>query len=217
MRRKDPARRSTILRWRARAVTLALIGTGLATALATAQMATKPDDAEMSRAITRQQVGGGQPPAAVAGGRNSGPMTQDQMLTGAETYASEMNRTIEHGENSRVSAYRSKDIIRMTCVDDKLGQMKQVLIIAKPRFETIKLLTADEFHMRAQFTIIREGAERIRILADEMDNCTGDALDHIGVARINEEGAPSDSIVDPTLPANPTLDVARPEQASPYN
>jgi hypothetical protein len=201
--------------WRGRAVKLALVGTGLVTALAGAQMATKPDDAAMSRTIAQQQVASGQAPTAVKAPAQ--PLTPDEMLAGAETYEHEMTRALKHAETARVSARRSRDIIRTTCVEDKAAQMKQVFAIAKPRFTTIKDLTNDEFHMRAQFTILREGSERIRILTDELEACTGDSTESIGDIRLDDEKhLPASEATDPTLPADPQIDLQRPTQASPY-
>jgi hypothetical protein len=215
MGRKDPARRSTNILWRGRVVKLALVGTGLVTALAGAQMATKPDDGAMSRTIAQQQVASGQAPPAVKAQAQA--MTTDEMLEGADKYEQEMKRAMEHAETARVSARRSRDIIRTTCVEDKAGQMKQVFVIAKPRFTTIKQLTNDEFHMRAQFTILREGAERIHILSDELEACTGDSAEAIGDIRLeDEQHIPGATVTDPTLPADPQIDLMRPTQASPY-
>jgi hypothetical protein len=215
MGRTDPARHSRNILWRGRAVKLALAGTGLATALAGAQMATKPDDSAMSRAITQQQVAAGQPPKAAKD--NGKPMSPEEMLAGAETYESQMTRAIEHGEALRASSRRTKDIIRTTCIEDKVGQMKQVFAIAKPRFSTIKDLTGDEFHMRAQFIVIREGADRLRQLADELEACTGDSAEMVGDIRLDDEQhLPGAGVTDPTLPADPQQDLQRPGQASPY-
>jgi hypothetical protein len=212
MGRKDHSRK---ILGRGRAVTLAILGTAFVTALAGAQMATKPDDSAMSRAIAQQQVAAGQAPT---GAKDSGKaMSIDEMLVNADTYENQMKRTLEHGESARVSARRSRDIIRTTCVEDKVGQMKQVFAIAKPRFSTIKTLTGDEFHMRAQFTIIREGAGRMRVLADELEACTGDSAEAIGDIRLEDErNGPGGSVTDPTLPALPIVDLARPEEASTY-
>ena len=45
-------------------------------------------------------------------------------------YDSESKAAYEHAETTRIQAYRSRDIIRMTCIDDKLTQMKEVLNVA---------------------------------------------------------------------------------------
>jgi len=215
MMRNDRKRFSTKVRWSGRAGMLALVGTGLVTALAAAEVARSPDDGAMSRAIVQQKVAEGQPPTG-AGVRNDKPISLDEMLIDSEKYEREMKRAVEHAEALRANARRSHDIIRMTCVDDRYGQMRQVWTIAKPRFESIKGLREDEFHMRAQFTIIREGADRMAQLAAEIETCTGDSLDPGIAAQLEEERGPGGTIVDPTLPPDPMLDVARPEQASPY-
>jgi hypothetical protein len=216
MMRNDRKRIATKASWSGRAGALALVGTGLVTALAAAEVASSPDNGAMSRAIVQQKVADGQPPTAAAV-RDDKPISPDQMLADAETYEREMKRVVEHAETLRANARRTHDIIRMTCVDDRYGQIKQVWIIAKPRFETIKGLRADEFHMRAQFTIIREGADRMAQLAAEIETCTGDSLDPGIAGRLEEEGrGPNGTVTDPTLPPDPQLDVQRPQQASPY-
>jgi hypothetical protein len=201
--------------WRGRALQLAIVSTGLVTAIAAAQIATKPDQDPMSRAIAKQKVTVGQP-ANAAPERQRQPLSPEQMLAAAESYDADIKMALEHGETLRVGAYRSKDIIRMTCVDEKLGQMKEISGIAKPRFTTIKQAGIDEFTMRNQFTTIREGAERVKQLAEEMEACVGDALDDVTMGKINEEQrGPGASIADPTQPPTPTIEVERPGFASP--
>jgi hypothetical protein len=215
MRRIDGTRLSTNIVWRGRLGRFALVGTGLATAFAAAQIATKPDDAQMARTIAQQQVSSGQSPVG-KGLRDNKPMSVDDILVESERYGREMKKIFEHAETLRVNARRTRDIIRMTCVDDRYGQIRQVWIIAEPRLETIKGLRDDDFHLRAQFTIIREGADRMRQLADEIETCTGDSLENPALGLIDEAGSPTGSITDPTLPANPVLDVARPPDSSPF-
>jgi hypothetical protein len=195
---------------------LALVGTGLVTALAAAEVGSSPDEGAMSRTIVQQKVADGQPPTA-ATVRDDKAISPDEMLADAERYEREMKQAIEHAETLRANARHSHDIIRMTCVDDRYGQMKQVWTIARPRFRTIPGLRADEFHMRAQFTVIRTGADRMAQLAAEIETCTGDSLDPGIAGRLEEEGrGPNGSVTDPTLPADPIVDLHRPEQASPY-
>jgi hypothetical protein len=216
MRRKASTRLSRTLTWRGRALQLAIVSTGLVTAIAAAQIATQPDENAMSHAITKQKVTVGQP-ARAAPERQRTPLTPDQMLAAADSYEHEIKQAIEHGETLRIGAYRSKDIIRMTCVDEKLGQMKEIAGIAGPRFATIKQATNDEFNMRSQFTTIREGAERVKQVAEEMEACMGDSLDAVTVGKLNEEETgPGASIADPTQPPTPTMEVERPGFASPY-
>jgi hypothetical protein len=51
-------------------------------------------------------------------------LSAEQMTVLVSKYDTESKVAYEHGETTRIQAYRSRDIIRMTCVDDKIGQMK---------------------------------------------------------------------------------------------
>ena len=52
------------------------------------------------------------------------------MLILAPKYTADMQTAVEHAEDVRIAAYRTRDIIRMTCIDDKLGQMKTLINLA---------------------------------------------------------------------------------------
>jgi hypothetical protein len=198
-------------------VWLALAATGLATAaFAGADFAAKTDNQAMDRALTRQRVAAGEPAKAPAK-RQDSPLTADQMFAALGSYEADMDKALEHGESLRVHAYRSRDIIRMTCVDEKLGQMKEIVGIAKPRFATIKSAANDELRLRSQFTTIREGWERVNQLSADMESCMGDTLDQVAIGKLNEEDTgPGASVDDPTRPPSPTNFIERPGYASPY-
>jgi hypothetical protein len=215
MSRNDLTRHSRNRPWRLRLVWLALAATGLATAaFAGADFVAKPDKDAMAHTITRQRVAEGEP-AKAPQKRQDTPLTADQMFAAVDSYESDMNKALEHAESLRVKAYRSKDIIRMTCVDEKLGQMKEIVTIARPRFTTIKSAGDDELRLRSQFTTIREGWERVNQLSADMENCMGDTLDNVAIGNLNEEGGPGASIDDPTRPPEPTNILERPGLASP--
>jgi hypothetical protein len=215
MRRKDPAGRARNVLWRGRAIKLAIVSTGLVTALATAQMAAKTEPPSMSKMIAQQQVAAGQYPTPAD---HSGKlMSHEEILATAVKYEAEFKRILEHAETMRVNAHRTRDLIRMTCVDERLGQMKQINAIASPRFASIKLVTED-FQMRAQFITLREGYDRLSVLADELENCTGDALAPEAVVGLGlEEHGPGVITNDTTLPADPSeVTAERPGAASPW-
>jgi hypothetical protein len=217
MSRNELTRHSRNLFRRTRAVWLALAATGLATAaFAGADFAAKPDS--MQRTIARQRVAAAEDAKAPQQRvRQDTPLTADQMLAAVVSYEADMTKALQHGEALRVNAYRSKDIIRMTCVDEKLGQMKEIMAIAKPRFATIKESTQDELKIRSQFTTIREGWERMNQLSTDMEACMGDVLDQVVIGKLNQEDlGPGASVDDPTMPPNPTQVVERPGYASPY-
>jgi hypothetical protein len=216
MSRDDLTRHFRNRPWRVRAVWLAIAATGLAAAFAGAEIMATPDTNAMTRTITRQRVAAGEaarPPAR----ESDKPLTPDQIFAAVASYEGDMTKALEHGESLRIHAYRSRDIIRMTCVDEKLGQMKEIMAIAKPRFTTIKNPMNDELQLRSQYTTLREGWERINQLSADMESCMGDSLEAIAAAGIPEEqNGPGAAVDDPTLPPNPTVTLDRPGYASPF-
>ena len=142
-------------------------------------------------------------------------LAPDQMRQLAGKYDLEMKTAIERAENVRISAYRTRDIIRITCIDDKLAQMKAVLRLAEPRLAAVQN-TQEELRLRRDFLIVHQAQQRVSELAAEVEVCMGDNLDAVSLARINEETPGNENVYDPTRPPAPTQDVERPGEASPY-
>ena len=192
---------------------LGIAGAGLATAV-WATTADPLDDPEaMSRTIKEQRIRGGVRVAETSTLEHQIPkLTGEQMLDLANRYEHEIRNAIAHTEIIRMSAYRSHDIIRMSCIDDKLLQMRSVIRIADPWFAIIKTVKDHELKERSQFTIVQQAVDRVRILVKEMEDCLGEAP---GGGRPDEESA-SGFPEDPTQPQQPGLVVDRPPEASSY-
>jgi hypothetical protein len=206
----------TPMRGRILKLTIAL--TALCGAVYAADLATAPEVPDLGHTIVQQEVSEGQlVKEGQAQQRQVGAYSADQMLDLAQTYDKEMRAAIEHAEDVRILAYHSRDIIRMTCIDDKLSQIKTVINIAQPRFLTLRTFKTAELVMREQFSIINQAHERVAELTAQVDSCLGDNLDAVMMGKIQEEEQPGDNINDPTRPASPTVDVERPPEASPYN
>ncbi len=205
-----------LMRGRILKVTMAL--SSLAGAVYAADLATAPEAPNLGQTIVSQRVSEGQlVTAGQAGGSPAPDYSTGQMLDLAQTYDKEMRAAAEHAEDVRILAYHSRDLIRMTCIDDKLGQIKSVINIAQPRFLTLRTFTTAELAMRAQFSVINQAHERVAELVAQIDSCLGDTLDAVSVGRIEEEEPRDDNINDSTRPPSPTIDVDRPPEASPYN
>jgi hypothetical protein len=203
---------------RARILKLTLALTGIAGAVYAADLATAPETPDLAQTINAQRAAEGQ----LVGGTSSGehqatPYSADQMLGLAQSYDKDMRTTIEHAQDVRIVAYRSRDIIRMTCVDDKLTQIKLVMEIAQPRYLTMRTFKTAELVMREQFSIISQAHDRVSELSTQVDGCLGDDLNAVQAGQIQEQEQPSNSPVDPTRPGAPNVDVERPPEASPYN
>ena len=51
------------------------------------------------------------------------PFTPEQMISLSEQYQVEMKAAVDRVETLRMQAYKSRDLIRMTFLDDKLTQI----------------------------------------------------------------------------------------------
>ena len=127
-----------------------------------------------------------------------------------------MQTAVQHAEDVRLIAYRSHDIIRMTCVDDKINQMKTLARLADTPTLMLRTFKSQPIVMRAQFDVISRTHDRVSALGAEVDACMGDNLDAVTVGKIQEEQATA-TIDDPTRPPSPIQAVDRPPEASPYN
>ena len=140
------------------------------------------------------------------------------MVDLAAKYQVEMSTAQEHAEAVRIIAYQSRDIIRITCIDDKLGQMKEVIKIAQPRYLNTQKLGNEDLHLRQHFIIVQQARERVAELAIEVDSCVGDGIDSISYGRIKEGRLPmpsADNVFDPTRPPDPTHTFDRPPRRAP--
>jgi len=209
MRRKRPLRRS----WIARGViaTLALAGGVYA-----ADKVTAPEPADVGSVINAQRIKQGVPVKAGEDLEHQTQMlTTDQMVELATRYDKDMRSALEHAEGVRIGAYRQRDIIRMSCIDDKLVQMKDVIRVSEPRVASVARKANEELVLRQHFLVVQMARKRVDELAADVEACMGEGLDAITAGRIRDE-APSDAIIDPTRPPTPWFETERPPEASPY-
>jgi hypothetical protein len=191
--------------------TLALAG-----AVYAADQVTAPPPDDLSKTITAQRVMQGDlaKPQDIENQRVK--LTADQMIDMAGKYDAESKAAYEHAETTRIEAYRSRDIIRMTCIDDKLTQMKQILTGVAPRLLAFPRLVSDDLVMRQHFLVLQQARNRVLELATEIEGCMGDTLQGVSMGRIKEETPTADVVYDPTRPPTPGREIERPGEASPY-
>lgn len=196
----------------------ALATLGLAGAVYAADQATAPPaPADVRTTITAQKVRRGELVKSDQDLEHQAEtLSAEQMTVLVSGYDTESKVAYEHGETSRFQVYRSRDIIRMTCVDDKLTQMKEVISAAKPRLVAFSRLVDDELRLRQHFVVLQLARNRVMELAAELEACMGDTLDGVSNNGLREEATPGDPALDPTRPPTPTRDTERPGEASPY-
>ena len=133
------------MRGRTLKLTVALCGLAGAVYAADQAPAAKAD---VNRAIAHQLVNEGQMANAAPNAPADSTYTAEQMVILAPKYTAEMQTAIEHAEEVRLIAYRSHDIIRMTCVDDKIAQMKTLVKMAATPMLMLRTFKAEPIVMR---------------------------------------------------------------------
>ena len=196
----------------------AIATVGLAGAVYAADQVTAPPADDLESTIQAQRVAEGRLAKPGAPSEHQvESFTPPQMVELAAQYGAEMKQAGEHAENLRIVAYRSRDLIRMTCIDDKLTQIMIVIKKAEPKLQSLSTINPDELVMRQHFTVLQQARARVAELATEMEQCMGDNLAAVYAGRIKEEiPADTENVFDPTRPPTPTRDIDRPPEASPY-
>jgi hypothetical protein len=203
------------MRGRTLKLTVALCGLG-AGAVYAADQAAQPPQPDINQTIVQQMVNEGQVANAAPNAPADNPYTVEQMLILAPKYTADMQTAIEHAQDVRVMAYRSHDIIRMTCIDDKVNQMKTLVNMASTPMLMLRTFKDQPIVMREQFDVIGRAHDRVSQLGAEVDACMGDNLEAVSTGKIQEEQEPT-NVNDPTRPPSPTTPIERPPEASPYN
>ena len=210
MRGKRNRRRVWILRG-------ALATLGLAGAVYAADQAAAPTE-DVEQTIAGQRIRDGQParPSEEIEHQRQ-TLSPEEMIQLVATYDTDAKVAYEHGEALRLDAYRGRDLIRMACIEAKLEMMKEVMTAAAPRVHAFpSLQTGEILVMRQQYLVLQQAHNRITELATELDACSGESGDSVALGHIKEENT-TDNDFDPTHPPNPTHDITRPPEASPYH
>ncbi|HET6284168.1 MAG TPA: hypothetical protein VFH73_24640 [Polyangia bacterium] len=140
-------------------------------------------------------------------------LTRDEMLSLAEKYDADIEDDVAHAEAARATAYRSRDVIKLTCIDDKLVQMRLLFNSMVPRFKRLTRVRNDEFSVRAEFIVIAPNWKRSKQLRADVETCIGEMLNDVTVVSVSSEH-PDTGGPDPTQPSDPKVNSERPPEAS---
>jgi hypothetical protein len=197
---------------------VAILGTAGGVYAAEQAAAPPSDGDELAQTLTTQKINDGQLARKKPVEEHQlEAFTPDQMLELGDRYGKEMKGAGEHAENLRILAYRSRDIIRIACIDDKLTQIMVVIKLAEPRIADLARVQGDRLVLQQHFSIVQQAHARVEELSQEAELCMGDNLNAVTVGNIKEETpAQADNVYDPTRPASPGIDINRPAEASPY-
>lgn len=128
-----------------------------------------------------------------AASEESTPQTMEQQLGTAQAVVTRGERLSQQISNLMAQATREKDIIRVNCLDDKLGQTNAHLRTARDRLD--KLRGQNEQQRQQTITVVLVLKQNFDVLEAEAGECTGQKLFEAGVTKLETE---TDKSIVPT-------------------
>ncbi len=147
-----------------------------------------------------EEDGAGDPEGSVDAQRRANLSPEEQL--------EEAHRIIVRGEDlsRRVQAMldearQERDIIRVTCVNDKLTQVNANLRTAQQRFEQLQdaVEAQDSSRRNHEYTVILVLGQKFVVLDREAAQCIGQDIFETGATRVLTEIDPGTPDDDPTL------------------
>jgi hypothetical protein len=142
------------------------------------------------------------------------------MTNQAREYRARIDGVIKQVEGLVEQARKQKDVIRINCLLDKLGQLKAHLNIADSAIQSLQEAIAkrDEGASLHEYTRITIVNQKAQVLGAEAQACAGEDLSYVGTTRVDveTEGVPEGDFTQPG-PVTPSgTSLGRPPNASPF-
>ena len=141
-------------------------------------------------------------------------LNHDEMISLLKKYATEIAEAVSTGESERNNAIRAKDAIRLSCIQDRLANLKVMKRLSDERLAASQRtrIRDDELNLRHEFRGVELAHQRVIQLRRELMGCRGESLevDIGGADRVQPVGE------DPTGVHIPPPAADRPPPASPY-
>jgi hypothetical protein len=156
------------------------------------------------------------PPAADISVKQKPMLTPEEMVAQAKEYFHGMGEVIKRIQLLQDQSKRTKDIIKLNCVTDKLVQGKVNINIAEQSMAALQesIARADEGGRTHEFTRLTIVNQKVSVLGAEAENCIGEDLSFIGATRVDVDVDPNIPQTDPSQPGSPGVDIERPGEAS---
>jgi hypothetical protein len=153
------------------------------------------------------------PPASEEQIRNAGRLSPEQQGQEAIKYLGQMRTIQTRVEQLREQALKSKDVIRLNCVNEKLTEIKGNINVGERAHNDMGRAGQDAPERTHQFTKVATIQQKVVILGQEAEQCVGEDIRYTGTTTVVTEtppGLPDDPTrVDPPQPFIP-----RPPDAS---
>jgi len=144
-------------------------------------------------------------------------LSGNELVSLSKKHGYDLASTMVAAERLREVAVRERDLIRLSCIEDHLLQLKLVKRVADDALAALGRpdIRQDELHLRHEFRSVEMGDEQMARIYVEMTECAGAetpiAQESAGAGAVRPSGAG-----DPTAVGVNTAMPDRPASASPY-
>jgi hypothetical protein len=152
--------------------------------MTTAALAQSPPAAPSAQAQTPAPAT--QPATPGTAGAQPHTATPEELIAQGEAVVRRGN-TISQGVLSMLQdARKEADIIKITCLDDKLAQVNANLHTAESRLDALKKAVDPDLRMH-EYTVLTVLAQKLQVLDQEAHQCVGQAMYETGVTKVVTE------------------------------
>ncbi len=111
--------------------------------------------------------------------RDPETLNREEMLSLARKYATDIAEALVDGERQREDAVRTKDSIKLSCIQDRLSNMKLSKRLADEHLRATArpVIRDDELNLRHEFRGVELAHERVSQLHKELLECVGESLE----------------------------------------
>jgi hypothetical protein len=150
--------------------------------------------------------------------RRESNLTGAEQVSRGEQYLQGMRNIRTRVQTMLGAARRERDIIKVTCLNDKLTQIDVNSRTARDRLESLRGAVGrnDDSARNHEFTIMSVLKQKIDTLSLEADQCAGIEGDVFGRPTLEVEIDPNITDEDPTEFQDPGFVIDRPPSASGY-
>jgi hypothetical protein len=145
--------------------------------------------------------------------RNAGRLSADQQNGEATKYVGQMRAIQTRVEQLREQALKSKDVIRLNCVNEKLTEIKGNINVASKAQRNMDQAGTNQIERTHQFTKVATIQQKVVVLGQEAEQCVGEDIRYTGTTTVVTETPPG-LPDDPTRVDPPDPFIPRPPDAS---
>jgi len=144
-------------------------------------------------------------------------LSAPEMVAQAKEYRTRLDAMVAQIQSLVETARRSKDVIRLNCLLDRLAQIKATVNIADTGVQNLQEAANrnDEGASLHEFTRITIVHQKAQVLMGEAQACAGEDLSYVGATRVDVDVAgvppgdyttvPLTPVIGPTPPPVPTV------------